>query len=55
MLVIEFERNELEKALFVAHIWLYENNVKVSDCVVSEEYADGFGAWRVRIYYERHA
>ncbi len=47
MIVIEFERNELEKALFAAHILLYEKKIKVPDCVVSEKYADGFGAWRV--------
>lgn len=52
---IDFGHPELRRALADAANWLEENDVRISDCLVSEEYDDGFGAWRVRIYYTHNA
>ena len=47
-----FEHNNLADALLMAGAWLArQENVTVHDTVVHELYADGFGAWEVKIYY----
>ena len=55
MVSIDFVNNKLEKALSEAAEWISTNNVRVADVLVSEIYDDGFGAWQVRVYYERNA
>lgn len=52
--MVEFENNELHKALESASIWIAEmkRDVEIKDVVVHEIYADGFGAWVVKVYYD---
>lgn len=51
MYSIDWVANKLSDALHLATVWLLSNNAEVMDCVVSEDFTDGFEAWRVRIYY----
>lgn len=52
-----FEDNKLADALLKAGAWLARQSDvvvnSVTDTVVHELYADGFGSWEVVIYYEK--